>query len=372
MRLEEAIRDMPEPNRCQRCIMPDTVPGIEIDDNGVCTLCRNYSEPKYRGREALDKIVESIRGKGEKYDCIVPLSGGRDSSFVLHTMAADYGLRVLAVNYDNEFRAEQAVRNIHTACGKLKVDLAEIRSKRDIATKIVRGEIRHQLPMGLPGIIMVLCIACAYGYRSITYRQAEKHRVPLIVWGSSQMEKSEDYAVNAFDEVQRQSGHGQPRSTLSKLLDPEYYRLRWYHILQRMEFRPSANPILSDQPPRLNDPDIHELSLFDYVEWDRDRIKSTIMGKLGWRKPEDHASSWRTDCVLHDMVNYCYVNPLGCSKACFGYSNMINGGQMDRETALAQEQMTTGEFHDRLRRLLVDHIGLTPEEADRIEALREG
>ncbi len=363
---------MQEVRRCKRCIMPDTVPGVELNDEGLCTLCGSYTEPKYKGREALDQVVDAIKGKADKYDCIVPLSGGRDSSFVLHMMAAEYGLRVLAVNYDNEFRAEQAVRNIHTACKKLDVDLLEIRSKRDIATKIVRGEIRHQLPLGLPAIIQVLCIACAYGYRSITYQAAEKHRVPLIVWGSSEMEKSEDVAVKAFGEIQRKAGLGQSRSRLSKLLDWEYFKLRWYHILQRMEFRASGNPIFSDRPAKLNDPNIRELSLFDYIEWDRELIKTTIMSKLGWRKPEDHVSSWRTDCILHDMVNFCYINPLGCSKGCFGYSNMINSGQMSREIALAQEKATSGEFSESLRVLLADKIGLSPKEVETIASHQTG
>lgn len=346
--------------------MPDTVPGVTLDEEGVCNLCRSFTPPQYKGRQALDEIIESIRGKGDKYDCVVPISGGRDSSFVLYTAVAEYGLRVLAVNYDNEFRVEQAVRNIRTACEKLKVDLVEIRSKRDIATKIVRSEIRQVLPLGLPAIINVLCVACAYGYRSVTYRTAEQRQVPLIIWGSSQIESSENVAVRAFDDVMRRSGRWRPRSKLSKLFDGTYLKLHYYHMLKRIEFHAPGNSILFDRRVRLNNPDIHEISLFDYIEWNRQSIKETIISKLDWKKPEGYVSTWRTDCILHHMVNYCFVNPLGCSKACFGYSNMINGGQMTREEALAQEKATSGKFSESLRRLLIEKIGLSSKEVDLI------
>jgi len=356
--------------RCVRCIMPDTVPGVTLDEEGVCSLCRRYESPTYEGRKALDELVESIRGVGKKYDCIVPISGGRDSSFVLYFAAVELGLRVLAVNYNNEFRADQAVQNIRTACKMMNVDLIEIGSKRSIATKIVRNEIKFALSQGLPGIINVLCVACAFGYRSITYRAAEKHGVPLILWGSSQIEKSEDVAVKALDSVLKDSGKWRHRSRLSLLLDPTYWRLRWYHMLQRIEFHAKGNAIFFDRKVKLNSPNIREISLFDYVEWDRQQIKETIISKLGWRKPEGHVSTWRTDCQLHHVVNYCFVNPLGCSKACFGYSNMINEGQMTREEALAQEKVATGEFSEELKHLLTDRIGLTEGEVAEIESLQ--
>ena len=353
--------------RCKQCIIPDTVPGITYDEEGICNLCRSHKPPHYRGRAALEELLSSIRGRDEKYDCIVPISGGRDSSFVLYTAAAELGLRVLAVNYDNEFRAEQAVRNIRTAAERLGVDLVEIGSKRGIATKIVRHEIRHVMSQGLPAIIMVLCIACSYGYKAVTYRMAVKHRVPLIIWGNSQIEKSEDIGVRAFAEIQRRAGITDSRSLLTKLFDWNYLLLQYYHLLQRIEFHVPGNPILADRPVTLHDPGISEISLFDYLPWDRQLIKNTIMSKLGWQKPEDHVSTWRTDCILHDMVAYCFINPLGCSKACFGYSNMINSGQMTRAEALAQEEAVSGAFSEPLERLLHNKIGLSESEISRLK-----
>jgi len=76
--------------RCTRCILPETFPGIRFDEDGVCNYCLEYKPVNVLGEEALVKVLDGYRGKGREYDCIVPISGGRDSSFVLHQMEVWY------------------------------------------------------------------------------------------------------------------------------------------------------------------------------------------------------------------------------------------------------------------------------------------
>ncbi len=89
-----------ELRRCTKCILPETFPGIEFDDEGVCNYCRNYVPVKVFGEVELIRVLERFRGKGEKYDCLVPISGGRDSTFALHQMIRRYEMRVLAITVD--------------------------------------------------------------------------------------------------------------------------------------------------------------------------------------------------------------------------------------------------------------------------------
>lgn len=115
---------------CSRCLMDDTVPGIEFDVNGECTLCKIHDdlEEKYSLDEdapkRLQKIVNQIKkdGIGQKYDCIVGVSGGRDSTYTMYN-AVKLGLRPLAVHFDNGWNSEIAVQNIKNACEILGVDL---------------------------------------------------------------------------------------------------------------------------------------------------------------------------------------------------------------------------------------------------------
>ena len=95
--------------RCTQCIMPETVPGITFDNDGICSFCQSYQKETYLGQKKLDQIVATAKSRNNKYDCIVPLSGGRDSTYVLYVARAIYDLKVLAVNYDNEFRNPQEI-----------------------------------------------------------------------------------------------------------------------------------------------------------------------------------------------------------------------------------------------------------------------
>lgn len=115
---------------CTRCVMDDTVPGISFDSEGVCDLCKIHDnlEVKYRldeeSKKKLNEIIEKIKkdGRNKKYDCIVGISGGRDSTYTLYS-AIRLGLRPLAVHFDNGWNTDTAVKNIKSICKRLDVDL---------------------------------------------------------------------------------------------------------------------------------------------------------------------------------------------------------------------------------------------------------
>jgi hypothetical protein len=347
--------------------MPDSVPGVTFDDDGLCNLCRDYHPPRYLGEEKLSDIFSRARGKNREYDCIVPISGGRDSTYVLYLAKNKYDLKPLAVNYDNDFREKQAVINMHTACERLGVRFYEVQSKRRIARKIVREEIRFNLRRGLFAVSEILCGACAYGYRSAVYKTALKFRIPLIIWGSSDVESTPPSMMKAYEKIKQANDYRNRGSKFGHLFDITYIKLRYYQLLQRIEFHIPGNSFFGGGFPELKDGDIQEISLFDYLPWDRHQIKETIVEKAGWRKPQGKVSSWRSDCQIPPLINYCLHRLFGMSKSCIGYSNMINDNQMSREEALVQEEAVSGEFTEELRRLLEERIGLTRKETKIIE-----
>jgi N-acetyl sugar amidotransferase len=117
---------------CSRCIYDDRVSAISFDDAGVCNYCRqmdglvaDYGTGLAKGDAALDAILADIRraGRGKKYDCIVGVSGGTDSSYMVHLAKNVWGLRPLAVHYDNTWNTAIATQNIHRVLSKLDVDL---------------------------------------------------------------------------------------------------------------------------------------------------------------------------------------------------------------------------------------------------------
>jgi asparagine synthetase B (glutamine-hydrolysing) len=116
---------------CTRCIMDTTDPDIQFDERGVCNHCRQYDEAVSRfvfsgeeGRRRLERLVAQIKrdGAGKRYDCVIGVSGGVDSTYVAYEVK-QLGLRPLAVHLDNGWDSELAVNNIHKVLKTLDIDL---------------------------------------------------------------------------------------------------------------------------------------------------------------------------------------------------------------------------------------------------------
>ncbi len=116
---------------CTRCIYDSNISGISFDQEGVCNYCRTvedlikqYGTGTAEGQRKLDEIVAAIKaaGRGKKYDCVVGVSGGTDSSYLL-VKSVEWGLRPLAVHYDNTWNSAVATENIRKITSALNVDL---------------------------------------------------------------------------------------------------------------------------------------------------------------------------------------------------------------------------------------------------------
>ena len=104
-------------NICNKCILPDTFPGVTFDNDGVCNHCRNFQGVevlqghKKEYEEKFLELVDRYRNHGS-YDCLIAYSGGKDSTYTLKLLRDRYNLRVLALTIDNGFVSEQAFRNM--------------------------------------------------------------------------------------------------------------------------------------------------------------------------------------------------------------------------------------------------------------------
>ena len=116
---------------CSRCIYDERVSSISFDENGVCNYChqiemlkKEYGTSKEKGNQRLKKIIKKIKkeGKGKKYDCVIGVSGGTDSSYMLF-LAKKWGLKPLAVHYDNTWNSSIATQNIRKVLSALDIDL---------------------------------------------------------------------------------------------------------------------------------------------------------------------------------------------------------------------------------------------------------
>lgn len=116
---------------CTRCIYDERVSAINFDDHGVCNYCHQidrlvdeYGTGSEKGGRRFNRLVEEMReaGRGKRYDCVIGVSGGTDSSYLIH-LAREWGLRPLAVHYDNTWNSAIATMNIHRVLAASGIDL---------------------------------------------------------------------------------------------------------------------------------------------------------------------------------------------------------------------------------------------------------
>ena len=121
---------------CSRCVQDSTVPGIKFDEAGVCNFCQLHDKLERifpndeRGDRIVDKFLDEVKkkGKSQKFDCVVGISGGRDSTYLLHRVVKVYGLRPIAVHFNDGFDNPVAGENMINCCQKLGVELRTITS----------------------------------------------------------------------------------------------------------------------------------------------------------------------------------------------------------------------------------------------------
>ena len=178
-------KDLTGKKVCTRCIYDESISSIIYDKEGVCNYCRmienlatTYKTGTDEGEARLMKIIEEIRrkGKGKKYDCVIGVSGGTDSSYLV-VKALDWGLRPLAVHYDNTWNTAIATENIRKVLGKLNVDLYTHVIDNKEADDIVRAFFKASVPD--------LDCATDIALAETLYRAAGKFGIKYILEGHS-------------------------------------------------------------------------------------------------------------------------------------------------------------------------------------------
>jgi tRNA(Ile)-lysidine synthase TilS/MesJ len=320
---------------CNKCIIPESAKGIKLNSDGFCQLCNDYKKNISFGIEKLNNDIKDYIDNRSDYNCIVPVSGGRDSSYALYYAKKILGLKPIAVHSDNDFETDIAKKNLINITKSMDTPLKCVRSKNEIIKKIVSEKFKMNAPFGPDLVVDQTCEACKYGFESATYNAARKNKIKVIFWGDSAAESTVSFH-NLFQ-------HQHP-TKMQRLLRKEavnYLKYKYYFSILKKVYG-------SDSPG-----DLKEIHLYDYVEWDREIIVDTIQNKMGWTKPETSATSWRIDCKLVPVVNYLTKKAFGVSKIELGFSAMIRSGKMDRETALDQVQKINEEMNiDEIRKFL--------------------
>lgn len=316
--------------RCTRCILPETMPFIRFDSDGVCNYCLNY-KPRNRPRpkEELFRLVEPYR-KLKGNDCIVPFSGGRDSCYGLHLIVKELQMKPVTYTYDWGMVTDLGRRNISRMSAELGVE--NIIVADDIAKKreYIAKNLRAWLKSPHLGMISILTAGDKHFFRHVETIK-EQTGISLNLWGINPLEvthfKAGFLGVPPDFEEERVYSHG-----AMKQLRYQYLRLR--AMLQSPGyFNSSLWDTLSGEYYRSFTKKSDYYHIFDYWRWDEKTIDQTL-AEYDWEKAPDTNTTWRIGDGTAAFYNYVYYTVAGFTEHDTFRSNQIREGDLSRAEAL--------------------------------------
>jgi hypothetical protein len=374
-----SLENTMEKKRCKRCIMPEGYRGITFDKDGVCNHCAppERNTPVHKagslGKDKLVELMSSAKGAGE-YDCVVPLSGGKDSVYVLYYAVRELGLRPLAVTYGSGYQTEMAMDNIRNACDALHTPCVIERANPSVQSRLLRDSLRMS---EVVGAFVRTCLNCSTLIKAIPIKVAKQKHIPFILWGDSVREsvrlvklrtkletatyediRSRRLIPSLVEKVARMREVEMTPWKLLRILPHlvSYRLLSSYQLLSLgvplpQVISPNKEPSSAKGGPQI----IH---FFDYIDWDPVEGTSMLEREVGWKHPPDRKS--RFDCCLYCFANHGGFQADGISPDGIIACNLIREGLLSREEALKAEQLRECMVVDECRavagKLGLDHF----------------
>lgn len=359
---EETLVEHPEPDlrRCTRCILPETMPFIRFDEQGVCNYCTHYKPRNQpRPQSELFELVDPYR-RAQGTECIVPFSGGRDSCYALHLIVNELELRPVTYTYDWGMVTDLGRRNISRMCAELGVE--NIIVADDIAKKRrnIHKNLRAWLKSPHLGMISILTAGDKHFFRHIETMKRQTG-VDLNLWGINPLEvthfKAGFLGVPPDFEEERVYSHGAMKQL-------RYQGLRLRAMAQSPGyFNRSLWDTVSGEYYRSFREKSDYYHVFDFWRWDEQEIDNTL-DKYDWERAPDTSTTWRIGDGTAAFYNYVYYTCAGFSEHDTFRSNQIREGDLTRDQALELVKSDNAPRYPNLKWYL-DAVGLDFQETIR-------
>ena len=304
---------------CVRCCMPETQEGFKFDELGICQACQSSEQKIHinwveREQTLRSVLVDAKARAGTNYDCIVPISGGKDSVYQLHVLVKVYQMKPLAVTFSHNWYSETGWYNLQNALQEFNVDHIMFTPNRDLVNRIASRSL---------GTIGDACWHCHSGVGAFPLQVAVRFNIPLLVWGESSAESSgrASYVdpVHKFDHEYflKVSAKRSPSEMVCK-------------SLTQRDLYPFNVPTL-EEVERVG---VYGVHLGDFIFWDEERQTEFIREEYGWKETEmegAYKGYKSAECIMagvHDFT--CYLKR-GYGRTTFQACLDVRSGLMTRE-----------------------------------------
>jgi hypothetical protein len=297
---------------CNKCLLNNHYPGISFDENGTCSLCSSKKTYKPIGEEKLRLILQAAKRKNAAYDALVPISGGKDSTYILHLAVNVYKLNVLTMTYDNGFLSPLALNNIQRAIEITKVKHVFYKPNLETQKKVFKNMFQ------LSGDF---CGACDIGTKAAILKTAHDYSIPIILYGTSPLEE-DSFIPDSIQDIARF------KYILSKSKDLTRKEINDFLIY------PHLNHFLLSYNKKIGK-FAKEVSPLFYLKNPTDKEIGDIIAKtLNWEKDNRKEYTKHFDCIAEPLTNYVRNKIYGYERRRCQYSNMIRKDEITREKAL--------------------------------------
>ncbi|OON70384.1 hypothetical protein B0919_05200 [Hymenobacter sp. CRA2] len=328
--------------------MDTTVPGIQFDSSGECNFCALHDKMERdnplgaAGEAYVQEAADDMKrlGRGKKYDCVLGVSGGRDSSFTLWYCVVKLGLRPLAVHFNDGFGNPVAGENMVKACRKLGVELRTITSDWRESKDLKIAFLKASTPDIEEGTDV--------GIATALYGVAAKEGVQRIIIGQSfRTEGIAPLSWNFLDGKYLKAVHRQFGTVPLRKWSPT---------------DPGFNLDLKEMFYYAVVRGIRTVTLLYHVPYVRADVDQLLERELDWVNPGAHYF----DDLYQSVIYYLNRVKFGIDRRLFNYSALVRSGQMTRATALAKCQHVNAIEDEKVINLCIKRLGLTREEFEQI------
>ena len=349
---------------CTRCCVPETQEGVQFDELGVCTACRSSEEKMHidwtARQSQLRSIFDDAKAKaGTGYDCVLPISGGKDSFFQAHVLTKIYGLKPLAVTFSHNWFSETGFYNLQRCLEVFDLDHLQFTPARGLVNRLARKSL---------GAIGDSCWHCHSGVGAFPLQVATRFKIPLLVWGES---------------IAENDGRATYQCPVTKF-DRDYFtkvsaRLTAEEMVGDGLTAKDLHPFELPSYKEIEETGVWGIHLGDYLFWDEERQTEWIRDVYGWRETEmegAYKGYKSAECIMSGMHDFtCYLKR-GFGRSTWQASVDVRNGLLTRNEGFELIQKHDQEVPEALAYYL-KITGMTEEqfhatiEAKRLDRLRD-
>ena len=342
---------------CTKCVLPESHESIEFDENGVCNIC-NQAKIKHQSinwglrKQMLIDICEKYRNKG-RYDCIIPFSGGKDSTYQLWYVVTQLKMKPLVVRYNHWGYRPLVEENNNRTFKKFGVDVLEYRSNWKVIKQLMLASLKETGDF---------CWHCHTGVFAHTMQVAVMYKIPLVIWGESSSEYRSYHTAEEIEELDAKA--------FDQMINLGINADKMYELLNGQVDKRDLEQFQFPSEDELRLLGAKAIYLGNYIKWNTKQQVEVIKKELDWKGQEVEGippeyDYEKIECRWQGIRDYCKYIKRGHGRTNHLACIDIRNGEMTRERGLELCEKYDGKRPASLDQFLM-LLGISEEEFEHI------